>query len=401
MKAYKFRLYPSAGQEKLLTNQLNLCRELYNTFLQQRIYAHKMGKSINYNYQQNQVPDLKKAFPEFNNIYSQILQDVARRVDRAYDNFFRRIREKKNGKSIKAGFPRFKSKDRYSSITYTQSGFRILENGHVWLSKIGGVRMFMHRKLDGEIKTLTISRDSVGDWFASFSVYISPAMVHTDSGAHDQAGVGIDLGITHLLALSNGTFVDAPHFLTKAEKRLKRDQGRLSRKKKGSSNRDSQKRRVAKRHRKVKRQREDFIHKVSNHLVRNNRFLAFENLDIQGMVRNHHLAKSIIDASWNTLVQYTTYKAGSAGKVVVQVNPKGTSRTCSRCGWMKDNLKLSVRIFHCDDCGLVIDRDLNAAINIYKLGMTGIGRGTPEVTPVEIRALPAMATPVAEAGSPR
>ena len=137
MRTYKFRLYPSAGQEKLLIKQLDLCRELYNAFLEQRILAYKTEKRINYNYQQDQIPELKSSFPEFKDIHSQVLQDVARRLDRAYDNFYRRIGEKRNGKNIKAGFPRFKSKDRYNSITYPQSGFRILDNGHVWLSRIG------------------------------------------------------------------------------------------------------------------------------------------------------------------------------------------------------------------------------------------------------------------------
>ena len=154
-------------------------------------------------------------------------------------------------------------------------------------------------------------------------------------------------------------------------------------------------------HRKIQRQRDDFLHKISSSLVENHDLIVFEDLNIKGMVKNYHLAKSIIDASWNTLVQYTTYKAESAGKVVVLVDPRYTSRKCSVCGSIKHNLKLSDRIYHCDVCGLVMDRDLNAAINIRKLGLIQVGRGIPEVTPVEIRALPARATRVAEAGSPR
>ncbi|MEM0139989.1 MAG: RNA-guided endonuclease TnpB family protein [Ferroplasma sp.] len=401
-RMYKFRLYPSAEQKRLLDRQLNLCRELYNAFLEQRIIAHKMEKRINYNYQQDQMPELKKAFPEYNNIHSQVLQDVARRVDRAYENFFRRVKEIKHGKHQKAGFPRFKPMNRYRSITYPQSGFRIIENGRLKLSKIGTIRMFMHRGIDGKIKTLTVSRDHVGDWFASFSVCPCTAATHSENvEVPDQGGIGIDLGITHLAAMSDGTFIDTPYFLAKAEKLLKRDQRHLSRKKKGSNNRGRQKAKVAKRQRKVKRQREDFLHKASNALVNSNSILAFENLNIKGMVKNHHLAKSILDASWGMLVQYTSYKAESAGKVVVQVNPRNTSKACSKCGWLKDDLKLSDRIFHCNGCGLEIDRDLNAAINIHRLGMIKIGRGTPKFTPVEIRALPAMATQVAETGSPR
>ena len=291
--------------------------------------------------------------------------------------------------------------NRYRSITYPQSGFSIMRNGHLILSKIGTVRMFMHRKIYGEIKTLTTSRDNVGDWFASFTVQEDIVRVHVENPDMKKQGeVGGDAGLTHLLTMSDGTFVDTPHFLRKAERSLKREQRTLSRKEKGSNNMKKQKNRVAIKHRKVKRQREDFAHKVSSNLVNNNSFIAFEDLNIRNMVKNHHLAKSISDASWGMLVQYTTYKAESAGKVVVLVDPRNTSKTCSRCGWIRENMNLSDRIFHCDICGLTMDRDLNAAINTYKRGMIEIGRAPPEYTPVEIGAIPARATPVGEAGSP-
>ena len=141
MKAYKFRLYPSAEQEKLLIKQLNMCRELYNAFLQQRIYAYRSGRHVGYNQQAMEMPGIKSALPEYRIVHSQVLQDVARRADKAYQNFYRRVMEKKAGKRIKAGFPRFKSAERYRSITYPQSGFEILENGHLSLSKIGRIRI--------------------------------------------------------------------------------------------------------------------------------------------------------------------------------------------------------------------------------------------------------------------
>ena len=194
--------------------------------------------------------------------------------------------------------------------------------------------------------------------------------------------------------------IEPPHYLGRSEKKLKKAQKSLSRKKKGSGKRESAKKRVAKVHRKIQRQRDDFSHKLSNSLVGNHDLIIFEDLNIQGMVRNHHLAKSIADASWNTLIQYTVYKAESAGKLVVSVDPGNTSKKCSDCGNIKHDLKLSDRIYHCEVCDLTIDRDLNAAINIRNIGIINVGRGTPEVTPVEIRALPAMATPVVESGSP-
>ena len=161
--------------------------------------------------------------------------------------------------------------------------------------------------------------------------------------------------------------IDPPKFLKKGEKRIKKAQRSLSRKKKGSNNRKKARFNLSKQHQKVKNQREDFAHKLSNILLQNNDLIVFENLNITGMMKNHHLAKSIADASWNKLVQYTNYKAESAGKEVVQVDPHNTSRKCSNCGCKKEELKLSTRVFRCDHCGHEIDRDLNAAINIHNI----------------------------------
>ena len=342
-----------------------------------------------------EMPELKNAFPEYRSIHSQVLQDVARRTDRAYDNFYRRIREKRNGKHIKAGFPRFKS------ITYPQSGFRILDNGHVMLLKIGEVRMFMHRPISGDIRTLSIKRDHVGDWFITVTADSEKIKGKGLALSMPENVVGVDLGLESFVTMSDGNTVESTRFLRVSEKQLKKAQESLSRKKKGSGKRERAKKRVAKVHRKIQRQRDDFSYKISSSLVENHDLIVFEDLNIKGMVKNHHLAKSIADASWNRIIQYTGYKAKSAGAMVVLVDPRYTSRKRSVCGSIKHDLKLSYRIDHCDVCGLVMDRDLNAAINIHKLGLIQVGRGTPEFTPVEIEALPAMATSVAEARSPR
>ena len=398
MKAYKFRLYPSADQERKLNYQIELCRQLYNSFLLERRYAYRGNKkSLTYNHQQNEIPELKQEFEEYRQIHSQVLQDVARRADRAYQNFYRRIREKKQGVRQKAGFPRLKGRGQYKSLTYPQSGFHLLENGHLKLSKIGELRMFMHRDIAGEIRTLNISHDGTGEWYASFSVKRDNLVFRPE---HTGNTIGIDAGLLHLATMSDGTVIEPPHFLMKSERRIRKAQRNLSRKVRGSRNRRKYRVRVARAYEKVKNQREDFAHKLSNEIVQNNDLIVFENLNIRSMVKNHHLAKSIADASWNTLVQYTIYKAESAGKLVVSVDPGYTSRTCSNCGYEKESLKLSERTFHCDSCGYEIDRDLNAAINIHNLGLIKVGRGTPEVTPVEISALPARATLIGEAGSP-
>jgi putative transposase len=384
--------------------------------LQQRIYAYRSGKKVNYKSQQNEIPEIKRMFSEFRNIHSLVIQDVARRLDKAFDNFYRRINEKKNGKNIKAGFPRFKSRDRYSSITYTQSGFSIMDNGHVWFSKIGEIRTFMHRSVRGDIKTVSVKHDSVGDWFITLTV-------ETDSNTHSNTDksektetmqssrfqpvkpVGIDMGLKSIITTSDGIQIDPPEFLRKSEKKLKRAQKQLSGKLKGSGKRGKAKTRVQKIHRKIERQRDDFSHKISRNLVEHHDLIVFEDLNINNMVKNHHLAKSITDAGWNQIIQYTMYKAESAGTFTVMIDPKYTSQECSQCGNIKHDLKLSDRTYHCDECGLSIDRDVNAAINIERKGMEklkkiiNVGRGTPEVTPVEIRSIPERASQVNETGS--
>jgi putative transposase len=286
-----------------------------------------------------------------------------------------------------------------------------MDNGHVWLSRLGEVRMFMHRPVDGSISTLSVKHDSAGDWFITVT-----AGKYRNSGTetHEERNekephanspgfmnpIGIDLGLRALITTSDGIQIEPPEFLRKSEKKLVKAQRQLSRKMKGSGKRRKARTRVAKVHRKTERQRDDFSHKLSNALVKEHDLITFEDLNVTGMVKNHHLAKSIGDAGWNRIVQYTMYKAESAGTVVILVNPRDTSRKCSRCGNVRKDLKLSDRIYHCDACNLTMDRDMNAAINIRNAGLNAVGRDTPEVTPVEIRALPAMVTPVAETGSP-
>ena len=406
MRTYKFRIYPKKHQVESMNFMLNLSRELYNAMLQQRIYALRSGRKVDYNSQQDELPELKKAFPECRNIHSLAIQDVAHRVDRTFDNFFRRVKEKKKGKNIKAGFPRFKSRDQYNSITYTQSGFRILDNGHIWLSKIGKIRMFMHRTITGDIRTLSIKRDTVGDWFVTITVEIpKEEFPFPDTETKQQIEilrpVGTDLGLTSIITTSEGLQVEPPQYLRKSEKKLERAQRELSRKKECSGKRSKTKKRVAKIHRKINRQRDDFSHKISRNLVSSHDLIAFEDLNINGMIRNHHLARSISDAGWNKIIQYTMYKAESAGICVIMVDPRHTSQKCSRCGNIKHDLKLSDRIYHCNICDLTIDRDLNAAINVLNEGMKQIGRGTPKFTPVEIGSIPARANPVVETGNLR
>jgi len=369
-RAYRFRLYPKAKQAELLEQTLTLCRRLYNAALEHRITAYRNGQSVTYLQQQNELPTIKRELPEYALVHSQVLQEALQRLDKAYKAFFRRVAEKRKGKNVKAGFPRFKSENRYDSITYPQSGFKLLPNGHLWLSRIGEVRMFMHRVPKGKIKMLNVKRDQCGDWFAVLTVE-KPAVKKKV-----RPTVGVDLGLRNLVTLSNEEALPAPKFLRRAEKKLKRLQRWTSRKEKGSGKRRKAVLRLAKSHRQVERQRTDLLHKLSHELAKCD--IVFEKLNISGMLKNHRLAKSIADASWGRLVGMTVYKAEDAGGRVMLVDPKFTSQECSVCH-TRVKMLLKDRVFVCPCCGLVICRDVNSA----RVVLSRVGRGTAEFTPVE------------------
>lgn len=382
IRAFKYRLYPNRQQRLQLESVLDCCRKLYNGALAHKRLAwreHRIRVSC-YN-QINELPVIKRKLSEFNKVYSQVLQDVLRRLDKSFQKLFKE----------KTGYPRFKSRNRYRSIVYPQSGFQILENGHLKLSRIGTIRMFYHRPIQGNIKTLTIKRDLVGDWYATFVAEL-PDMPKKEP----KTAIGVDVGIEKLATLSTGEIFEHPHFLRESELKLKRLQRRLSRKKKGSNRRVKARLKVARAYRKIERQRDDYLYKVSNELVKKADLIAFEDLQIKNMVMNHHLAGSIADGSWGKLIRYTAFKAENVGKFVELVCPDGTSQLCSRCGAVVKK-SLSVRIHRCPSCRLTTDRDVNAALNILRR----VRRGTPEPiqTPGEIGPLPVMASLVVEPGS--
>lgn len=367
MKAYKYRIYPTKKQAQTLANTLESCRVLYNCALEQRKIAYKQfGISLNYYHQADELKDLKETFAHYKQLHSQVLQDVLKRADKAFQNFFHRVKL-----GNKPGYPRFKGKGWYDSFTYPQSGFSLSDNSkgnqRLKLSKIGEVKIKLHRVIKGTIKTCTIKRE-VDKWYVCFSCEVEPERLPKTNKS-----VGVDVGLEKFAALSDGTMVENPRYLRKSEAKLKHEQRKLSRKKKGSNSRKKQRTKVAKIHRKVKNQRNDFLHKESCKLVTNYDVIVFEDLWIKNMVKNHRLAKSISDASWSKFVEYATYKAVSAGKEVILVNPRNTSQICSGCG---NTVKksLAVRTHKCP-CGLVLDRDINAAINILRLG-TSPGRAT-------------------------
>lgn len=368
-RAYKYRIYPSRAQEATLEHWLALCCELYNAGLQERRGAWCIAhKTISYKHQQNQLPEIKENCPELGAIHSQVLQDVLRRLDGAFDAFFRRVKA-----GEKAGFPRFRSRSRYNSFTFPHSGFAF-EQGKLRLSKIGRVKIKLHRPIEGSIKTLTIRRSSTGKWFACFA-----AEAESESLPDTANAVGIDCGLKSFAMLSTGETIANPKFYRVEEKRLVKAQRKLSAAIKGSSERKKRRKVVARIHERIANKRRDFAHKESRKLVNRFAIIVFEDLNIRGMLKNHRLAKSISDAAWNQLVQYTSYKAAKAGRRAVQVNPRNTSQACSGCGSIAKK-DLSLRIHNCSGCGLTLDRDHNAAINILALGLQSIGQQTIEAT---------------------
>lgn len=391
--AYKYRLYPTKKQRTHLRWTLDYCRELYNAALQERRDAYifhvrqhpnyydeatrkerSRELAITYVTQANQLPDIKEQCEEYHDIYSQVLQDVLRRVDKAFTAFFKRC---KQGKT--PGFPRFQGKGRYDSFTYPQAGFSVTHDNRVCLGKIGSIKAKFHRPLKGNVKTCTIKRE--GDhWYVVFvcEVQITPF-------PESKEAIGIDLGLLHFGTLSTGETIENPRYLRHAETKLKKLQQALSRKQRGSNRRKKAAQRVAKQHRQIRNQRQDFLHKASRTLVNAYGLIMMEDLHIANMSKRPApkqdeagtylpngasakagLNKSILDAGWGLFQQYCAYKAANAGRMVLLVDPRNTSQRCSGCGKL---VKKDVRErWHSCECGCSLDRDHNAAINILWLG---------------------------------
>ena len=305
-KTFKYRLYPTRNQTVILEGQFGLCCELYNAVLQERRDAYRLeGKSISFRSQSDQLPEIKASREEFGGVYSQVLEDTLHRVDRSFKAFFRRLR-----RGEKAGFPRFRARARYHSLTYPQLGFAI-EGDHLKLSKVGLVKIKLHRPIEGQIKTLTVKREA-GKWYACFSVEVESVPL-----AYCSENVGVDVGLTHFATLSDGSEIENPRHYRMAQSALRIAQRKVARRKKGS----------------------------------------------HGM-----LAKSVSDAGWSAFIAKLAYKAGNAGRVLVKVDPRGTSQTCL-CGASVPKT-LSQRWHECSVCGLSAPRDHVSAQLILRLGLS-------------------------------
>ena len=352
---FKYRLHPNRQQREKLQTTLDVCRELYNAALQERRdawAAHRKG--IGFVAQANQLVSIKEIRPDVAAVHSQVLQDALRRIDKTFKSFFLRV---KRGQV--PGFPRFRSKNRYDSFTYPQAGFSL--NGRLSLSKIGNIKIKLHRPIKGEIKTLTIKREN-GQWYACFSVVVEPQPLPPNNKV-----TGIDVGLSSFAVLSDGSEVENPRLLKKQQKRLRRAQRRVARRKRFSKRWTKAVRIVAKIHRKVFNQRNDFQHKLSREIVNNYGLIAIEDLHVKGLSRGM-LSKAVHDAGWAAFFSKLSYKAENAGRLLVAVDARGTSQRCP-CG--EPNIKLLANREHfCTNCGLVATRDHAAAMEILRLGLS-------------------------------
>jgi len=277
LKSYRYRIYPSNAQQTVLERWFAICCELYNAALQERRDAYRIAhQSISYQDQHKQLPEIKASRPELSTVYAQVLQDVLRRLDKAFAAFFRRVKS-----GDKPGYPRFRSRSRYNSFTYTQSGFAI-EQGKLKLSKIGKVKIKLHRAIEGKVKTLTIARTSTGKWYACFSVECEPQPMPLILSA-----VGVDCGLKQFAVLSNGEAIANPRFFRAEEKHLAKAQRKLSAAAKGSHERKKRRKVVARVHERIANKRRDFAHQESRKLVNRFAIIVFENLNIRGMLKNH------------------------------------------------------------------------------------------------------------------
>jgi putative transposase len=350
-RQYKYRLYPNHQQRSRLLATVETCRHLYNDALQERIDAYKTcRKRINYYDQANQLPGCKAVCPEMVSVYSQVLQDVLRRLDKTYKAFFRRGH----------GFPRFKPTTRYTSFTYPQSGFSV-SGGTLKMSGIGNVNIKLHRSLVGQVKTLTVKNEN-GRWYACFACEVPAEPLPASEYA-----IGIDVGLESFATFSDGEVIENPRWYQQAQRKLRVAQRKVSRRQKGSNRRHKAVQLLRRVHQYIFNQRNDFQHKLSRELVSYYGAIFVEDINIKGLARGM-LAKSVLDAGWSSFIAKLAYKAESAGRWLVKVDARGTSQRCP-CGKPVPK-KLADRFHKCSRCGLTTTRDHAAALEILRLGLS-------------------------------
>lgn len=369
---FKYRLFPTNNQRESLQSILDGCRWVYNKTLEVRKTSWEESQVSLSRYDTNKLLTVWRDEHEFlKDGHAQAMQDAQKRVDLAFRAFFRRV--KSGEKEI--GYPRFRAFDRYDSFTYPQEkgNWTFLDNGRVRLSKIGNVKIKLHRPMMGEAKTLTVQRDALGNWYACFSCVVEPRPLPPTDRV-----VGLDVGLTHFATLSDGSQIDNPRFFRKDEVALATLQRRLAKETKGTPEYRHRKRAINHVHQRIANRRKDFAHKLSRQLITQYQLIAFEDLNITGMMADNFrsMNKSIGDVAWHQFVQFTASKAEDASRSVVLVDPRNTTKLCSRCGEIVPK-KLSVRVHVCPKCDLVLARDHNAALNILARGLARISTGLP------------------------
>ncbi len=382
LKAYKYRIKPNKEQIEMFEKHFGSVRFVYNWGLEQKTKAYQeTGETILHNKLVTSLPELKKENPWLKDVNSQAMQSSLRNLDNAYTRFFR---EKK-------GFPKFKSKNNpKQSFQCPQNCSVDFDRGFLNIPKIRNIKTIFHRRFDGEIKTLTISRVPSGKYYVSVLVEDGKELPSKPKLDRNDA-VGIDLGLKDFVIMSDGDRVSNPKYFRKSERKLAKLQKRLSKKQKGSNNRNKQKQKVAKTHEKIANQRKDFLHKTSYEIVHKNQgTICMEDLCVKGMIKNRRLAKSISDVGWGMFETFLKYKAEWYGKNFLDIGRfEPSSKMCSNCGAIKSDLKLSDREWICSKCGVNHDRDINASINIRNMAFTNqnlvrcIGLGQPDSKPVE------------------
>lgn len=381
---YSFRLYPNGPQRSALAQAFGCARVVYNDALRAREAARAAGEAFPRTGDLSKLLITEAKLTEerawLGGVSAVVLQQSLRDLDAAYRNFFDGLK----GKRPRMGAPRFKSrKDNRQAVRFTANArWKITTGGDLSLPKIGDVRVKWSRNLPSVPSTVTVIKDAAGRYFCSFVVETEA----DETLPEVTPEAGIDLGLTHFAILSDGTKIDSPRFLRRAEKKLKREQRRLSRKAKGSNNRTKARIKVARAHAKVTDARREFHHQLSTKIIRENQAVAVEDLAVKGLARTR-MAKSVHDAGWSAFVSMLEYKAAKFGRGFHRIGRfEPTSQVCSVCG-VKDGPKpLHIRVWECGACGAVLDRDINAAVNVAKAAGLAVSARGAQVRPVLVPA---------------
>jgi putative transposase len=383
-RSFKYRIYPDKEQLKVLLDSFKFCRFLYNSGLEERIkYYKRFGRGLSYYDQTKQLPEIKKMFAaETEHLHSQCIQQVLQDLDRAFKNFFIR-----HSKGLGKGYPRFKKESQFKSICFPQPKpdlsagcIKLLSNKKVKISGLGEVEIVLHRSWQGKVLQVRIKKES-NKWYLVLSCKDVPLNILPATGKT----VAIDLGLISFITTDTGQVVHHPKPWKTSKQKLANTQRKLALKQKNSKNRKRLLVELQNANKKVHNIREDFRYKLANKLVKENDTITVENLNVANMMMatdGKVNKNNITDAAWSSFLQKLSYKAESAGRKIIEVEPRNPSKICSCCGKLNKSLTLADRIFNCKYCSFSIDRDVNAALNIKRLGLSlAVGKTTSE-TPV-------------------